>query len=55
MVRDLYHISGILSFDRRGRLRAIALQSASSLAKLMLVPLRQLLAPSYIVVSLDKT
>jgi hypothetical protein len=55
MVRDLYHISGILSFDQRGRLRVIALQSASSLAKLMFVPLRQLLAPSYIVVNLDKT
>jgi hypothetical protein len=55
MIRDLYQISGILSFDKRGRLRAIALGSASSLAKLMLVPLRQLLAPSYIVVSLDKT
>ena len=30
MIRDLYQISGILSFDKRGRLRAIALQSASS-------------------------
>jgi len=55
MVRDLYHISGMLSFDQRGRLHVIALQSASSLAKLMLVPLHQLLAPSLIVVILDKT
>ncbi len=31
MVRDLYQISGILSFNQRGRLRVIALQSASSL------------------------
>src|SRR5712692_11113177 len=30
MIRDLYQISGILSFDKRGRLRAIALGSASS-------------------------
>ncbi len=55
MLRDLYQISGILSFDKRGRLRVITLQSASSLAKLMLVPPRQLLAPSSIVVILDKT
>jgi hypothetical protein len=55
MVRDLYQISGILSFDQRGRLRVIALQSASSLSKLMLLPLRQLLAPFSIAVNLDKT
>jgi hypothetical protein len=55
MIRDLYQISGILSFDQRGRLRIIALQSVSSLAKLMLVPQHQLLAPSSIAVILDKT
>ncbi len=55
MVRDLAHISGILSFDAHGRLQSIALSAASSLTKLMLAPLRQLLAPSFIVVILDKT
>ncbi len=55
MVRDLYHLSGTLSFNQRGRLCVIALQPASSLTKLMLLPLRQLLAPAFIVVTLDKT
>lgn len=55
LVRDLGHISGFLSFDGQGRLFCIALFSASSLAKLMLLPLRQLLAPSSIAVILDKT
>ena len=55
IIRDLYHISGTLHFDAQGRLCAITLTSANSLAKLMLVPLRQLLAPSSIVVILDKT
>jgi hypothetical protein len=55
MLRDLYHISGTLSFDRKGRLHVIALQSTSSLAKLMLVPLHKLLTLSHIAVILDKT
>jgi hypothetical protein len=55
LIRDLYHISGALFFDAQGRLCAITLNSASSLSKLMLAPLRQLLAPSSIVVTLDKT
>ena len=55
MIRDLAHISGILSFDAQGRMQEIALSSASSLAKLMLLPLRHLLAPFSIAVILDKT
>jgi len=55
MIRDLYHISGILSFDRKGRLCTITLQSSSSLAQLMRVPLHHLLATSHIAVILDKT
>jgi len=55
MTRDLAHISGSLSFDAHGRLQAITLSAASSLTKLMLVPLRQLLAPFSIAVILDKT
>ena len=55
LVRDLAHISGVLHFDAQGRLCAITLCSANSLAKLMLLPLRHLLAPSSIDVTLDKT
>jgi len=55
LIRDLAHIRGIVFFDAHGRLQRITLSQASSLAKLMLAPLRQLLAPSSIVVTLDKT
>jgi len=55
IIRDLYHIRGVLHFDAQGRLYAIGLSSASSLAKLLLLPLRQVLAPSFIDVTLDKT
>src|SRR5437762_2257938 len=55
MVRDLYHISGMLSFDRLGRLRAIALTSSSLLAQLIHVPLGKLLVPSHIALILDQT
>jgi hypothetical protein len=55
MLRDLYHISGSLSFDRHGRLCVITLQSSSSLAKLMHGALHKLLSPSHIAVILGKT
>ena len=55
MVRDLSPISGILTFDAQGRLISITLFSAHSLTRLILAPLRQLLAPSSIRVNLDKT
>ena len=55
MLRDLYQISGTLSFDKRGRLEVIALQPASSLAKLLLVPLQKLLTLSLIAVNLAQT
>ncbi len=55
IIRDLAHISGIVTFDEHGRLHSIALNSASSLSKLMLAPLRHLLAPFSIAVILDKT
>lgn len=55
IIRDLYHIKGVLHFDAQGRLYAIVLNSANSLARLLLLPLRHLLAPSSIDVSLDKT
>ncbi len=55
MIRDLYHISGMLVFDRKGRLCSIALEASSSLAKLMHPPLRQLLSTSHIAIILDQT
>jgi len=55
MIRDLYHISGVLSFNGQGRLCTIALQSSSSLAQLMRVTLHHLLSTSHIAVILDKT
>lgn len=55
MVRDLAHISGILTFDAHGRLLSIALFQASSLSLLILLPLRLLLAPFSIAISLDNT
>jgi hypothetical protein len=55
IIRDVGHISGILTFDAHGRLLSVALSSLSSLSKLMLLPLRLLLAPSSIAVILDKT
>jgi hypothetical protein len=54
MVRDLYSISGMLSFDRKGRLCAITLFSSSSLAQLIHAPLHKFLALSHIAVSLDE-
>ncbi len=55
LVRDLYTISGMLSFDRKGRLCAITLFSASSLAKLIHASLHKMLALSHIAVTLDQT
>ena len=55
MVRDLYQVSGTLSFDKRGRLHVIALQPASSLAKLLQAPLHRLLTLSHVAVILDQT
>ncbi len=55
MLRDLYPISGMLSFDQQGRLCVITLQSSSALAHLMRVPLHHLLAPSPIAVILAQT
>ncbi len=55
LIRDLAHINGKVYFDAQRRLQRIALSEASSLAKLMLLPLRQVLTPSSIDVILDKT
>lgn len=55
LIRDVCQVSGILTFNGQGRLCAITLQSSSSLAQLLLVPLRHLLATSHIAVILDQT
>ncbi len=55
MIRDLYHISGMLSFDQQGRLCRIALEPSSSLAQLMRGALHHLLTTSHIAVILDQT
>lgn len=55
MVRDLYHISGNLSFDANGRLCAIALSPSSSLVQLMLAPLHRILDAFHIALTLDQT
>jgi hypothetical protein len=55
MIRDLYQVSGTLSFDKQGRLRVIALQPASCLAKLLQAPLHRLLVLSRVDVILDQT
>jgi len=46
LVRDLFHVSGFLRFNRHGRLKKVALNQAAPLAKLIAEPLRQLLARS---------
>lgn len=55
MVRDLLRISGMLSFDGKGRLCAISLQASSSLAQLIQASLHHLLALSHIAVTLAQT
>jgi Transposase DDE domain group 1 len=55
MVRDVLQISGVLTFDGKGRLCAITLQASSSLAQLILASLHHLLALSHIAVTLAQT
>lgn len=55
MVRDLLSISGMLSFDGKGRLYAITLQASSSLAQLIQAALHHLLALAHIAVILGET
>lgn len=55
MIRDLYQISGTLSFDMQRRLRVIALQPTSCQAKLLQAPLHRLLLLPRVAVILDQT
>jgi hypothetical protein len=55
MVRDIFHISGLLSFDASQHLLEIRLNQRSRRAHQLLLPLRELLAPFQIVINLGET
>jgi hypothetical protein len=55
MVRDVFHISGFLSFDAFHRLAEIVLNQQSRRAHKLILPLQELLTPLHIVVSLGET
>ena len=55
MVRDVFHVSGLLRFDASGSVVAIVLNQEACLARSFIRPLRELLAPLHIVVSLGQT
>jgi len=52
MVRDVFHISGLLCFDASGAVVEIVLNEQASLAHALLQPLQTLLAPLGVVVHL---
>jgi hypothetical protein len=55
LVRDVFHISGFLVMDALGHILQIVLNRAAPLASLLVDPLRELLAPAHIVVSLGES
>jgi hypothetical protein len=55
MVRDVVHVSGLLRFDASGSLVEILLNHSTRLAHRLIPPLRELLAPSCMVVNLGET
>ena len=55
MVRDVFHVSGFLCFDACGSVVAIVLNQDARLARSLAQPLRALLTPLHIVVSLGQT
>jgi hypothetical protein len=55
MVRDVFHISGLLRFEASGSLLEIRLNRRAGLARSCLRPLQELLAPFSIVVNLGET
>jgi hypothetical protein len=55
MVRDVFHVSGLLCFDASGSLVEIRLNQQAALAHCFLHPLQALLAPFQIVVTLGET
>jgi hypothetical protein len=55
MVRDVFHISGLLRFDPFSQVSEIVLNQHARRAHVLICPLRELLAPLQIVVSLGET
>jgi hypothetical protein len=55
MVRDVFHISGLLHFDTRQRLVELVLNQHARRAHQLLLPLQELLAPLSVVVNLGET
>jgi Transposase DDE domain group 1 len=55
MVRDVFHISGLLHFDASGSVVEIILNQEAGLARSFLRPLQTLLMPLRVVVSLGET
>ena len=55
MVRDVFHISGILRFDSLSQVVEIVLNQDAHLARLLIRSLRELLTPLNIVVNLGET
>src|SRR5258708_3596454 len=55
MVRDVFHVSGLLCFDACGSVVAILLYPEACLARSFIRPLQALLAPLHLVVSLGET
>ncbi|GHO48615.1 transposase [Ktedonospora formicarum] len=55
MVRDVFHVSGLLRFDVSGAVAEIVLNQQACLAHSLLHPLQSLLTPLHVVVTLGET
>src|SRR2546425_6574290 len=55
MVRDVFHVSGLLRFDASGSLVEIVLNHSTRLAHVLIHSLQELLAPLQIVINLGET
>jgi len=55
MVRDVFHVSGLLRFDASGLVVEVVLNQESCLAHSFIRSLQDLLAPLHIVVTLGET
>ena len=55
LVRDVWHISGFVEWDRHGQLTRIVLNQLAPLAQGLGLALQQLLAPAHVVVNLGQT
>ncbi len=55
LVRDVFHISGLLRFDAGTHVVEIVLNQDARLARSLIRPLRELLTPLHVVVNLGET